>query len=242
MSHMHFCERQMQNCFAFDESVWWNLKRVFDEIVLHTMYGGHLWHFQFRKWSWDVIFAPFEIIAWMSYNEQNLFTNRQIVHVKFRNAFAKRHQLWPCFCVFGYLQICIWRINFVVFQMCFAPNAIFAFWEQNLGNRFWTLKLTSTNLIMSSSDARTLLKFGMPFCACISEFESATSGLGRARPTWDMPNAPAQVLAGTHAAAYRARTTCLCPMHTQTTQSVLLCRFTDRKSLVKPITPWHQRP
>jgi hypothetical protein len=79
----------------------WYLKRVLDEIVLHTMYGGHLWHFQFRKWSWDVIFAPFETIAWMSYNEQNLFTNRQIVHVKFRNAFAKRHQLWPCFCVFS---------------------------------------------------------------------------------------------------------------------------------------------
>ena len=30
---------------------------------------------------------------------------------------------------------------------------------------------------MSSCDCRTLQEFGMPFCACISEFDSATYGL-----------------------------------------------------------------
>ncbi len=42
-----------------------------------------------------------------------------------------------------------------------------------LENRFGTPKFTSTNLIMSSSEAQTLPYFGMPFCACIFELESA---------------------------------------------------------------------
>ena len=165
---MHICVRQMPK-MVFEQSVGWNC-------FAHNVRGAFM-AFQIQKMKLGCQTRTFLDIAWISHNEQNLFTNRQIVHVKFRNAFAKRQQLWPWFCVFVYQQICIWRINFVVFQMCFAQNATFAFWEQNLGNRFWTPKLTSTNLIMSSSDALTLLKFGMPFCACISEFESATYGL-----------------------------------------------------------------